>query len=142
MNEKEVKEKLTKACRSLYDKELGLIRNCTHERTIASQIARYLEPLFEGWNVDIEYNREGSEEKPKRSIDGELLLPDIVIHKRGSKMGPNLVTVQVKGFWNKEDRTKDEEDLRKLWSKYKYKFLYRLELKPKSFKLIPVNPES
>lgn len=140
MNKKEVEEELTKACKLLYDELPELIVNCTNERTICSHIARFLKPLFENWDIDTEYNREGKKGKPKRGASGKLLLPDIAIHTRGAIEGPNLVANQVKGSWNKEDRTKDEEKLKDLQRRYKYKFLYRFELSLNSFEIIPVHP--
>ena len=115
-----------------------LIRNRTHERTIATHLAHYLKLLFEDWDIDTEYNREGDNGKSKQDYAGELLLPDIIIHKREPLLRDNLVAIQVKGFWNNEDRAKDEADLSKLKKKYKYSFLYRLELNPVNFDLISV----
>jgi len=138
MEKDDVKNLIEQACSSLYVENPILIKNRTHERTIVSHLANYLKPLFPDWNIDTDYNRDGDNGKSKQSIDGELLLPDIIIHNRGVEQGPNLVAIQVKGFWNKEDRTKDEKDLRKLKAKYKYLFLYRLELNIDNFDLILV----
>ena len=116
-------------------------RSDCEEKLDCSQIARYLEPLFESWDIVLTITAKEKRENQREALMAGYYLPDIIIHKLGSEMGPNLVAVQVKGFWNKEVRTKDEEDLRKLWRKYKYKFLYRLELEQESFKLIPINPK-
>lgn len=136
---KDVEEKLQEAVESLYKEMPELISNRTHERTIVSHLAYFLKPLFRGWDVDTDYNREGRGGEPKRSIDGELIVPDIIIHKRSQKQGPNLMVIQVKAFWNKEDRNEDEADLRKLREKFKYDVLYRLELNSENFEIIEVN---
>lgn len=124
------------ACRSLYKKDYLLIKSKTNERTIAAQLAFYLKPYFKGFDVDPKYNREGDSGDPKRSMSEELLIPDIIVHKRGDIKEHNLLAIQVKGYWNKEDRSKDSKDLRKLKEKYNYHFLYRIELKLKTFELI------
>jgi hypothetical protein len=139
MSSLDIKKKIEKACTKLYQDSIDLILNKTHERTIAAEITNLLLPMFKDWNINVEYNREGNEGKSKRSPEGELLLPDIIIHTRGNAKGPNLAAIQVKGYWNPEDRTKDEEDLRKLRASYGYKKLYRLELQLNAFKLIEVN---
>lgn len=133
------REKIEKACNKLYQNKHDLIVNEVHERTIAAELKSYLEPLFSGWDVSIEYNREDSSNDPKRGLDGKRIIPDILIHTRGSIEGPNLAAIQVKGFWNSEDRTKDETDLKKLRAKFGYKFLYRLELCLDNPELIEIN---
>ena len=135
-----IKTRIEEACNSLYGENHRIIENQTHERTISSRLAhRYLEPLFPGWNVDVEYNREGNGGESKRGMSGELQVPDIIIHTRGVKAGPNLVAIQVKGYWNSEDRNIDEAKLRSLKDNKNYFLLYRLELKPDSFKFKEVN---
>lgn len=95
--------RIRQACDRLYFQDKWLISNKTHGRTIAAGIANYLAPLFDGWDVDSDYNREGIEGQPKRraeersGVRGKLLIPDIIIHKRGPD-GPDLVAIQVKGF--------------------------------------------
>ena len=135
-----VEVRIAQACDNLYHSELSLIKTKTHERTIAAHLVSYLKPLFEDFGVDAEYNREGAVGEPKRDLDGNLLRPDIIIHFRHRIHGPNIAAIQIKGYWNNEDRGKDENDLRKLRAKYGYAFTYRLELKTDSYDLIPVTP--
>ena len=139
MNKSEIKTKINEACLLLYEEKPDLMINKVHERTITSELAHNLKRLFTGWDVNVEYNREGNAGKPKQSAKGERLFPDIIIHKRGRRLGPNLAVIQAKGYWNDEDRSKDEEDLKKLRENYKYQSLYRLELNPESFELIEIN---
>ena len=139
MDKQSIKNLIVEASKTLYLEKLGLMAQRTHERTITSHLEHYLSQLFQGWDVDNEYNRQGDEGEAKRSLNMELLLPDIIIHRRGSVVGPNLVAIQVKGYWNNEDRAKDESDLRKLRDKYRYKFLFRLELLPSTFQLTEIS---
>lgn len=74
-----------------------------HERTTAHRLAVHLEPLFEGWNVDCEYNRNQDFVKilstlgecDERSTD--RVYPDIIIHHR-QKTGRdhNLLVIELK----------------------------------------------
>src|SRR5262249_15729701 len=116
----------------------ALIDNEAHERTIGAYLAGYLRSLFPDWNVDPEYNREGADQQPKGDAEGNLI-PDIVIHTRLVKLGPNLVAIEMKGHWNDEDRAVDEQKLRRIRAEYGYQFLYRIELGPDEAALIPVD---
>lgn len=139
MEKNSLEGKIKLGCTKLYEKDKLLIDNRAHERTIASRLAIYLQPLFEKDDlvVDTDYNREGIRIKSKRRSDGSLINPDIIIHKRGVNEF-NLVAIQIKGFWNSEDRSKDENDLIDLREKLRYRFLYRLELGYDTFELIPI----
>ncbi len=60
----------------------------TSERNIASHIRAALESVIRkggelnGYQVDVEYNRQGEGDDPKK-LDGENVVPDIIVHKRG-----------------------------------------------------------
>ena len=126
------------ACAELYRTKKHFIDERAHERTIVSDfVAPFLRHEFQGWDVNTEYNREGVDRGPKKDLKGKLLIPDIVIHKHGPK-GPNVVAVQVKGYWNNADRTIDENLLRKLQAKHGYELLYRLELGKEKHELIKI----
>jgi hypothetical protein len=131
---------INEACVWLYENENAkrLIDEKAHERTIVpGYLLPELKNRFPGWDVDPDYNREGIDRGPKKDLDGKLLVPDVIIHKRGPK-GPNLVTIQVKGYWNHENRKIDEGSLQRLQAKHHYKYLYRLELGPDKHELIRV----
>jgi hypothetical protein len=133
---------LKSACDRLYREQKDLIDMHAHERTIAGYLAEYLRPLFPGLQVDSDANRMGEKGQAKRSRDGRLLIPDLIIHMRGSIKGPNIAVIQIKGFWNREDRRKDEADLHDLWRTFGYQHLYRLELNRDSYELIKIaHPE-
>ncbi len=138
MNKQEIEKYINSACRTLYKKEPSLVRNRAHERTLAGVIFCYLRNLFhgKGWDVDIEYNREEDEGDPKCDVNGKMI-PDIVIHKRGLE-GPNLVAIEIKGYWNKTPRKKDKDKLLRMRKKYGYKYLYRIELNEEYYELLEV----
>lgn len=133
-----VPEIIKSACDRLYREQKDLIDTRSHERTIAAYLAEYLRPHFPGLQVDSDPNRMGNKGEAKRARDGRRLVPDLIVHERGSIEGPNLAVIQIKGFWNKENRQKDEEDLHDLWSAFGYEHLYRLELNPEDYELINV----
>lgn len=139
MNKNKLELLIEKSCKKFYKEMPDLINSNAHERTIVSHLSNYLKTFFKNWDVDTEYNREGKEGKSKREANGRLIVPDIIIHTRGKIRGPNMVAIQVKGYWNKEDRGKDEKDLIELRKKYGYYALYRLELNSDSFEIIEVN---
>lgn len=131
------------ACERLYREQKDLIDMRAHERTIAGHLADYLRPHFPGLQVDCDPNRMGDKGEAKRSLDGRRLIPDLIIHTRGSIEGPNIAVIQIKGFWNKEHREKDEADLHDLWRAFRYQHLYRLELNDDGYDLITVpHPEN
>lgn len=136
----EVSSIIKAACNRLYREQKALIDMEAHERTIAGYLAEYLRPVFPGLEVDSDPNRMGNKGEAKRSRDGRRLIPDLTVHKRGSIEGPNIAVIQIKGFWNREDRQKDETDLHDLWRAFGYQYLYRLELGPEAYELIPVHP--
>lgn len=91
------------ALKMLFSKDFNLFQTGLHERCIAHRLAVYLEEVFEEWDVDCEYNRNG--EWPKQiplqtACIRQLrktgrVFPDIIVHQRGPG-GPNLLAIEVK----------------------------------------------
>lgn len=91
---------------TLENNDLELFGVDGSEWAIAHRLAVYLEPLFPGWNIDCEYNRQGEDTNEKRGTDGRLRRPDIIIHRR--KLLPradNLLIIELK----KENSLQDLE---------------------------------
>lgn len=87
----------------LLNRDAYLIVHDVHERAITHKLAEYLQPLFPGWNVDCEYNRNMHEPKrvhlpqpddpdARRYVS---IYPDIIVHQRGSN-DRNLLIVEAK----------------------------------------------
>lgn len=135
----DIEKRISDCCSGLYTSAKHLLDERANERDIAGRLAESLRPFFPGFDVDVEYNREGKigNRVPKTDNDGNLLLPDIVVHQHGP-LGDNLVAIEVKGHWNKEPREIDEDKLRRLRAKHGYQYLYRLELGREQATLIPV----
>lgn len=88
------------------------------EMSICSSLAWHIKSIFNTWNVDCEYNRDGDEAKRMRQVLAipdsadvfvnkyydRLVLPDIIIHKRtGKGMQHNLLVIEVKKTTNTDD---------------------------------------
>src|SRR4051812_38575864 len=84
-------EKVGVAIKALLEEDADLFRRDVNERTIAAHLCDHLRPLFPGWNVDPEYNRDGHSVK---RADGHIVVPDIVIHRRGTR--DNLLVIELK----------------------------------------------
>jgi hypothetical protein len=114
MDENEVRRILEEALRRLEADDRHLLENDLSERCIAARLAMYMQPAFQpaGWAVDVEYNRKGNtpkvlrlpEECVKRKdfVDGDdaLVVPDVIVHRRGAQ-GPNLLVLELKKTTNR-----------------------------------------
>lgn len=142
MEKEAVIQKIRQALDELYVHDHVLIENKTEEETISAHLAGYMKSLFDGWNVDSEYNRDGR--NTKRNSGGDRIFPDILIHlrtpDRKGRYSPenNLAVMEIKSYWNTEDRNKDTAKLRDMKKRYGYQHLFRIELKENEGELIPV----
>ena len=84
------------------------------------------ETIIADYDVDCEYNRDGYGMK---NIDGTLVYPDFILHKRGTN-DSNLLIIEFKTWWNSDNR----EDIEKLkammsnWYRYQYQYGYSIIL--------------
>ncbi len=136
---------LAEALHRLYDTDADLISLDVNERSLTHRLALYLTPLFPGWDVDCEYNRDDAESKrideveddlrkyeegevSSRDTRGRTVYPDIIVHRR--RTHENLVVVEVK---KSSSRIPDKLDRLKVGAlcvmeryRYRYGFLIRL----------------
>jgi len=89
-----------------------------------------MEPLFPGWNIDCEYDRDGMVQKELSGIAGcnakkktDTILPDIIVHERTETK--NLLVIELK-----KDNEKDVCDIKKLklFTKQSGRYKYNLGL--------------
>lgn len=124
----------TAVCNFLADDEI-LLETEGSEWSIAHRIAVYLEPMFPGWNIDCEYNRQGADRQPKSgnvSKSGRCR-PDIIIHHRTEKdLKHNLLVVEIKKAEDPEDfeRAKDYSAPPKGDRNYQYQFGLAISFNP------------
>lgn len=123
---KELLEKLIKkSLDDLYQNDEYLIKHRVAERDITSKFAHYFqnnmrETIIADYDVDCEYNRDGYGMK---NIDGTLVYPDFILHKRGTN-DSNLLIIEFKTWWNSDNR-EDIEKLKAMMSDlYRYQYQY------------------
>lgn len=110
------------------EKDSHLLQIDSHELSLSFRIGLYLAEQFENWDVDMEYNRRGTEKK-KIYRDNELSLfrPDLIVHKRNND-DSNYIVIQIKKDTNElngDEVNKDRDYLKKLTIEnglYNYKF--------------------
>lgn len=115
MKKSELNGILFDALDELIKKDSYLFDHDVHEQTIASKLACYLSsrvPLksMGGWDVDVEYNRNG--EIPKSLSSCGIVKPDIIIHRRGlNNPGKtelnNLLILEIKKNPSPTEKTED-----------------------------------
>lgn len=127
MDRPEVERRLTAAVNALLAQDAELFQVDASERCLTAALGGHMKHLFDDWNVDCEYNRDGTSTKqlhlPPRSkpaSDRVLLtdvVPDIIVHHRQTR--ENLVVIEGK----KKGASGAAWDQRKL-SAYREEFGY------------------
>jgi len=91
-------------------------------------VGLYLAEKFENWDVDMEYNRRGTEKKRiDRDNEFSLFRPDLIVHKRNND-DLNYIVIQIKKNTyelNGDEVNKDKYYLKKLTLEtglYNYRF--------------------
>ena len=95
-----------------HDNYLIMINGTQHcedhvsERAIVFRFGHYLQNRldldsdFRKYNLDCEYNRNGTRQK---ELDGRGTYPDLILHERGSN-DHNIMVIEFKGYWNQNQR--------------------------------------
>jgi hypothetical protein len=144
MSEMEWEEIASRLFRSKVDflaADRSLLEVNANERSITHKFAEHLQRQFPGWNVDCEYNRNGS--VPKRLLsmaelcvtqadeDGHTVFPDIIVHRRGQRADsgqrPNLLVIEAKKSGN--HRNTDREKLAAFRSEKRYAYAFSVALR-------------
>lgn len=95
-SEDQLYEKVEKALRTFFRKDEKLLHIDANERSITHKVAEYLQYQFPDMNVDCEYNRRGGSGSVKKSSStGQGILPDIIIHERGTDNN-NCLAIEIK----------------------------------------------
>lgn len=117
MTEEQVKSAMSSAIKELKQEPRPLDFERVHERSTAQRLAVHMVPLFAGWDVDCEYDRDGRKKKSLRGIvkcdphrETNTIFPDILVHHRGENGGVhNLLVIELK-----KDNPEDPSDHMKL----------------------------
>jgi hypothetical protein len=103
MTDDEVLAAILRAIEGLRNEHPPLAFGRVHERSVAHRLAVQMEPLFTGWNIDCEYDRDGLLKKLLdgiRECDGRstaIIYPDIIVHHRNSTgRENNLLAIELK----------------------------------------------
>jgi hypothetical protein len=111
MNENELKDLVETALESFRRRDRYLLENDLSERCIAARLAFHLQNRLVDLpelSVDVEYNRKGISPKKmaipdrcakKQTENGVLVVPDIIVHRRGSE-GTNILVLKLKKTTN------------------------------------------
>lgn len=139
----QVEALINSALDMLYTKDSYLIDNSLYynetdgihhvgERSIVFRLAHYMQNImdknscFENYVLDCEYNRNGTDRKMLPSFTNGIY-PDVIIHNRGNNDN-NLLIMEVKTYWNSDNRW-DKKKIREfLDGSGEYRFLFGLSL--------------
>ena len=119
--------------------DLNLLESDLNERTISSQLARYLQACFGEWHVDCEYNRNHDDPKrlkiyPQRILReefyrdtlGRSVFPDIIVHRRGEES--NFIVMEIKKTTSSVGKEFDIMKLREFKRQLGYQYALFLEI--------------
>lgn len=134
MNINQIKRRVDIAIQMLRVNDNYLLKHDANERSISHKLAMYLESTFgKNYDVDCEYNRNIEHERGSKNIDilksewsrlngrninvldedmivEKSVLPDIIVHKRGSNK-ENLLVIEIK---KSTSTVREDYDLKKL----------------------------
>jgi hypothetical protein len=118
-----VRHNINIALQVLYKDDHILITNNTSERAITHKLAEYIQPLFQSWHVDCEYNR--LRQKPKAILNKDTTFPDIIIHHRGLR--DNLLVIEAKNARSQNlDDNDDKAKIKAYIEDYEYQYKFGL----------------
>ena len=143
---KDIRKLIERAYQMLIEKDGHLLKVDANERSITHRLARHLESVFPGYDVDCEYNRDGFNSKRligyKKNIDsadtnGVTVFPDIIIHRRGKR--DNFIVIEAKKLSNTDDSDKEKLDIYKSELLYKYAYFVKFPVGEdfKNYKCLP-----
>lgn len=128
---------ISNGIRTLYCRDGYLIDKKVHERTVTNRLSIYLHEAistnaaFADYVVDCEYNK--SLDDPKKIAD-KLVVPDIIIHQRGS-MDYNAIVIEAKPYWGKKYRRVKDKSKIDTYAKLGYKNCLYIEFLKQSFSI-------
>lgn len=103
---------LTSALDKLVENDAHLLAVDASERAISHRVGMYLQEHVAPWDVDCEYNRDGIVAKYIRFVqrgpdddDGNYILPDVIVHRRGSD--ENILVIEIKKSSNRLSADRD-----------------------------------
>lgn len=143
-------EKVKSGVEALFRHDGLLLAINASERAICHRLAMHITPLFDEWDVDCEYNRDGHDH-PKLVNDLKAILhdpddsvfPDVIVHKRTAfGQENNLLVIEVKKTTSNESSDVDHEKLRIFTTDFgrqemNYNYRFGLFLKIRAWRNLP-----
>lgn len=127
---------INRALEAFYNKHIDLLVRDVNERSMTHKLAEELQKIFNGWDVDCEFNRVDGDLPKKLFLDGEdissdetdakTVYPDIIVHERGSR-DYNFVAIEVKK--DGRDTHADEQKLKGFTTDLSYEYGLLIVLK-------------
>ena len=125
MTTEEVEERLQRALEKVREEDLDLLRFDVSERCIATRLAMYLREYFVDYDVDVEYNRHGTQVKrlyrlgrlvenhprDRDETQPQSVLPDVIVHKRGVN-DSNLLVIEMNKSSNRQGMNGDKQRIK------------------------------
>ena len=123
---RDIEQRINECLTLLFRNDKHLVVKNVSERALSHMLACYLKPKFNEWDVDCEYNKDRDAIKSLSSLEDILremgreelimdikerkVIPDIIVHQRGTD--DNLIVIEMK----KSGRSKkfDDFDIAKL----------------------------
>ena len=161
MDEKQIRQRLEMALELFYEKDMPLVNVKAAERALTHKLAEHLQKLFPDYDVDCEYNKikNGDPKKVRMLMKKHteckqgcdncaagkcVIYPDIIVHHR-EEGKDNLLVIEAKTDWSKENACRDGEKLDALTGDADYhyqlgvsfRFCSTLEETLRSFVLYP-----
>ena len=130
MRTDEARKYLERAKTRVEAEDRHLLEVDVSERCIAARLAIYLREYFWDFDVDVEYNRNGRDVKrlqnvvrdcPRDRDDGQSVLPDVVVHRRGL-CDSNLLVIEMKKVSRKSGIDRDRRRIKAFRKQLQYKF--------------------
>jgi hypothetical protein len=111
-----VLERLNRARAIFLERDSYLLEVNANERSMTHKFACYLQDEFPDFNVDCEFNRQGSLPKElyvtvasdiaENDEDAKTVFPDIIVHHRGLRSNLLVIEAKKSGHDNTRDRQK------------------------------------
>ena len=130
----EARSYLERAIARVKDNDHHLLMVDVSERCIAARLAMYLRDALPAYyDVDVEYNRHGPDKKklydlidehncPRdRDDEGQTVLPDVIVHKRGVD-NSNLLIIEIKKSANQPGLERDIRRIEAFRAELRYVF--------------------
>ena len=129
-----VKDYLAQATARVEEEDRHLLMIDVSERCIAARLAMYLREYFADYDVDVEYNRHGTDKKKlydlvdkydrsrARDDEGQRVLPDVIVHRRGNDDSNLLIIEMKKSAANQDDMERAQRRIRAFRDELGYKF--------------------